>query len=114
MPILSALADHNVADAIVAGLKLRGVDVLTARDLGLERAVDERLLTEATSLGRLLLTSDTDFLILAAKRQRLGFEFSGIVFWPQADRSVGEIVRAMAAYAATTLSADAANVVKFV
>jgi hypothetical protein len=41
------------------------------------------LLDRASSLGRLLVTQDRDFLVIGTARQRDGIAFSGIVFTDQ-------------------------------
>lgn len=43
---------------------------------------DEDLLTGAAAVGRVLLTQDADFLEIAARWQRHGIVFSGILFAP--------------------------------
>lgn len=44
---------------------------------------DDDLLARATGVRRVLLTQDADFLEIAARRQRQGIAFSGILFAPQ-------------------------------
>jgi hypothetical protein len=44
---------------------------------------DDELLTRATTIGRVLLTQDADFLEIAAPWQRQGDAFGGILFAPQ-------------------------------
>lgn len=43
---------------------------------------DEELLLRATATGRVLLTQDADVLEIAARWQRQGIAFSGILFAP--------------------------------
>jgi hypothetical protein len=46
--------DHNVSRAISQGLRLRGVDVLTAYEDRNQRLPDPELLDRAHALGRVL------------------------------------------------------------
>ena len=63
--------DVHVSAAIPEGLRLRGVDVLTAQEDGRRRLPDPELLDRATALGRVLFTQDDDLLREAAERQRI-------------------------------------------
>jgi predicted nuclease of predicted toxin-antitoxin system len=62
--------DEHVKEAIADQLKLRGIDVLTAKDA--ERAnqeiSDEDQLAFAAPQGRVLVTADRDFTVLAYAR----------------------------------------------
>jgi predicted nuclease of predicted toxin-antitoxin system len=60
--MLSGYVDENVKAAIVAGLKQRGMDLVTAAERNLPQTNDEFLLATATSEDRLILANDTDFL----------------------------------------------------
>ena len=48
--------DVHISAAITEGLRLRGVDVLTAQEDGARRLPDPALLNRATELGRVLFT----------------------------------------------------------
>ena len=74
--------DHNVDDRITNGLRSRGIDVITAREEGLDRTPDPSLLDRAGELGRVFFTHDKDFLREAARRQREDIAFHGVVFAP--------------------------------
>lgn len=54
--------DVHVPRAITEGLRLRGIDVLTAQQDGATRLSDPELLDRATALGRILSTQDGDLL----------------------------------------------------
>jgi hypothetical protein len=58
--MIALLADHNVREAILRGLLLRlpGLDVVTARSVGLARASDPDVLIWAAANGRVVLTHD--------------------------------------------------------
>jgi predicted nuclease of predicted toxin-antitoxin system len=90
---LSLYMDVHVPRAITEGLRLRGVDVLTAQEDGAGEATDSDLLNRATAVGRLLFSMDADLLREAARRQGLGQPFSGVVFSRQFGANVGACVR---------------------
>jgi hypothetical protein len=110
---LTGYADENVKAAIVAGLRLRGMDLVTAQERGQRQTDDEQLLVTATAEGRLLLTNDTDFLRIHGEWMATGRTHAGIVFWPQ-DRPIGEVIRKVHQFALATTPGDAADAVKFV
>jgi ADP-ribosylglycohydrolase len=60
---LQFLMDHHVARAITLGLRLRGVNVLTAYEDGSHEISDPELLDRATDLGRVLFSQDDDLLM---------------------------------------------------
>src|SRR5713101_3944660 len=70
--MLTGFFDQHVNGAIVTGLRRRGMDLVTAHERGLRAADDEILLAAATSEGRLMVTNDTDFLVLHTKWQAAG------------------------------------------
>ncbi len=76
--------DHNVNQAVAQGLRLRGLDVLTAFEDGAHQLDDPELLDRATALGRVLVSSDVDLVVEARHRQRAGVTFAGVLFVPQA------------------------------
>lgn len=68
----------------------------------------------AAETGRLLVSNDQDMLKIAARRQRDGMEFSGLIFWvPGKYHRVGDILRAFAATAAQAETNPARGRVKF-
>ncbi len=75
--------DHNVNRAVTQGLRLRGVDVLTALEDGAHQLTDPELLDRATALDRVLFSNDRDLVLEARRRQRDGVRFTGVVFAPQ-------------------------------
>jgi uncharacterized protein with PIN domain len=81
--------DHHVPRAITVGLRLRGIDVLTAYEDGTNELDDSALLNRASSLGRVLFSRDDDLLIEASKRQRDGIAFSGVIYAHQLKVSIG-------------------------
>ena len=81
--------DENLSPRISEQLRLRGIDAVSVRDMGTLGDSDESHLQRATRLGRVLVTSDVDFLSLAADRA----DHKGIVFGIQEDYSTGDWVK---------------------
>lgn len=89
---LGLYMDEHVPAAVTDALRGRGVDVLTAQEDGREEAPDPELLDRAAELGRLIVTRDADFLVEAARRQRAGESFVGVVYAHQLRVSIGRCV----------------------
>jgi hypothetical protein len=85
--------DHHVPAAITDGLWRHGIDVLTAGEDGLAQADDRAILARAAELGRIVFTSDKDFLVIAREAQESGLEFGGIVYGHQLQVTIGEAIR---------------------
>jgi hypothetical protein len=85
--------DHRVPSAITAGLRQRGVDLLTAEEDDSARLDDDPLLNRATSLGRVLFSQDQDLLTAAQRRLQTGEAFTGVVYAHQLGISIGQAVR---------------------
>lgn len=84
--------DHNVSHAVAVGLRLIGVDVLTAFDDNAHQLADPDLLSRATQLGRVLMTHDDDLLVEASRRLKAGIDFAGVIFTHQLRLSAGELI----------------------
>ncbi|MFN3333369.1 MAG: DUF5615 family PIN-like protein [Caldilinea sp.] len=85
--------DHNVPRQITQGLRLRGVDVITAYEDGAQQLDDADLLRRAITLNRMLFTRDDDLLVLARDRQQAGEHFSGVIYAHQLRVSIGACIR---------------------
>jgi predicted nuclease of predicted toxin-antitoxin system len=84
--------DVHVRRAVTAGLRLRGVDVLTAQEDGTGELPDPELLDRATELGRVLFTQDDDLLREAKRRQQTGKSFAGIIYAYQLGITVSQCI----------------------
>lgn len=87
--MLRLYTDHNVSAAIVSGLRVAGVDVLTAFEDDSHELADPDLLIRVVASGRILFTHDDDFLVLGTQRQRDGLYFTGIIFAHQMRVPIG-------------------------
>jgi len=72
--------DAPVNRAIAVGLRLRGVEVLTAQEDGQAEALDEEILSRSTELNRPVVTTDRDFLVLAKMMLENAELFRGVIF----------------------------------
>lgn len=92
MPI-ALYMDHNVAKQITDGLRLRGIDVITALEDGTATLPDPELLDRATALERVLFTHDDDLVAEGHRRQTEGASFAGVIYVHQQHISIGECIR---------------------
>lgn len=84
--------DHHVPRAITDGLRLRGIDVLSAWEDGAHKLEDPALLDRASELNRVLFSQDDDLLADAAHRQREGIPFNGVIYVHQQHITIGKCV----------------------
>jgi len=110
---LGLYMDVHVPRAIAAGLKLRGVDVITAQEDESATLPDAELLDRVTQLDRVLFTFDEDFLIEADARQAKSIEFSGIVYARPLRISVSECISDLELIAKAATISDLVNRVLF-
>ena len=89
---LSYYMDHNVFRAITDGLRLRGIDVLTAMEDGTAESSDPAVLTRATELGRVLFTHDDDLVRDAVARQHSEDRFHGVIYIHQLRTQIGACI----------------------
>jgi predicted nuclease of predicted toxin-antitoxin system len=87
--------DVHVRQAVTKGLRLRGVDVITAQEDGAARLEDSELLDRAAKLDRVLFTQDDDLLVEATGRQRRGESFAGVIYAHQLNITIGECVESL-------------------
>ncbi|MCK4579789.1 MAG: DUF5615 family PIN-like protein [Dehalococcoidia bacterium] len=65
------LADQDIYYVTIKWLRREGHDVVTAKDLGMQRAADEDLLKKAREMDRLFITRDKDFGALVFLKEAL-------------------------------------------
>lgn len=105
--------DVHVHRAITNGLRIRGVDVLTAQQDGYGTASDDRLLDRSTELGRVLFSQDDDLLVEAKWRQIQGGQFAGVVYAHQMRITIGRCVEHLELIAKLAEPEELANRVEF-
>jgi hypothetical protein len=84
--------DVHVPYSITRGLRQRNVVVLRTQNDGMDRAADPVLLDRALALGHVVFTQDQDFLAEAARRQRTGEAFAGVVYARQLAVPIGRCI----------------------
>lgn len=105
--------DHHVPRAITEGLRIRGVDVLTAEEDHASRLPDDKLLDRAGVLNRVLFTRDEDLLREATERQRSGQTFIGVIYAHQLRVSIGGCIRDLELISKACESEDFINKVEY-
>jgi predicted nuclease of predicted toxin-antitoxin system len=84
--------DVHVPYAVTTGLRLRGVDALTAQEDEARQLDDPILLDCAADLGRVLFTQDDDLLREAKMRQQTEADFASVIYAHQLNVTIGECV----------------------
>ena len=105
--------DHHVSRTITSGLRYRDVDVLTAFEDKTHELSDPELLDRAGMLNRVLFTQDDDFLVEAARRQREGISFAGVIYAHQLRVSIGDCIRDLELLAKLSEPEEMENVIQF-
>lgn len=114
MSIRFFLDEDCSSRALISGLRARGIDVTAVVDEGRTGLDDEAQLALATSLGRVLCTSNTrDFYRLHTEYLKEGRSHAGIVFIPQQRFGVGEQIRRLAKLAAVKTAESLDGQVEF-
>ena len=83
--------DENTHGGLAAGLRARGVDAVSAREVGRLRLSDPDQLAFATTEGRVLVTHDEDYLALHAT----GVAHAGIAYCHPDTYSIGQLIDAL-------------------
>ena len=105
--------DVHVRRAVTNGLRLRGVDVITAQEDGTDRWPDDRLLDRAGELRRILFSQDDDLLAEAELRQHEDRAFAGVIYAHQLDITIGQCVKDLEFIAKVAQPEDIRNRVEF-
>ncbi len=101
--------DENVPAEIARQLVLRGIDVVTVRDLRRLGDSDSNHLRRATGMERVLCTFDTDFIRMAVEGQ----QHSGIVLGQPESHHIGAWVRHLELMHAVYESEDMTNHIEY-
>jgi hypothetical protein len=83
--------DQHVPASVTRGLRLRGVDVLTAQEASLCGNQDSELLEFAIIANRVLVTFDSDFLALHQSNK----QHAGIAWCPEMKHGIGGLIGAL-------------------
>ena len=105
--------NQHVPQAITLGLRLRGIDVITAYEDGASDLDDSALLDRAGELRRILFTQDDDLLVEVTKRQRENIPFHGVIYGHQLRLSIGNCIQDLEIIAKAGEPEDLMNRVEF-
>ncbi len=105
--------DESVTISVAEGLKRRGVDTLSARDVGNLGLSDDEQLIYAGDNKAVLFTHDTDFLRLAVKWIEQGKSHYGVVYCHQKDYGIGECIRRLRLLTTILTAEDMINHIEF-
>lgn len=95
--------------AIAVGLRSHGMDVTTTAEADLMSASDDEYIAYAPGEGRVIVTHDHGFLVLATG----GIEHPGVCYCHQQKYSTGELLRALLLVNACCTQDELLNHVKF-
>jgi predicted nuclease of predicted toxin-antitoxin system len=101
--------DENLSPKIALQLQRRGIDIVSVHELGLTGDSDENHLNRAAGMGRVLVTADVDFLVMAAE----GISHAGIVFGVQENLSIGDWVNSLELIATVYTAEEMNNHVEY-
>ena len=110
---VSLYMDHHVPKAITVGLRLRGIDIITAYEDGTDQLDDNLLLKRAHELKRALFTQDDDLLAEAAKCQHEESQVSGVIYGHQLRVTIGVCIQDLEIIAKSAESEELQNQVLF-
>lgn len=103
-------ADENIERSVIDGLRRRGAEVISARELGYISKPDEFHLRKASELNAVILTHDTDFLRMASRPE---VDHRGIVFSHPKNVSVGHCIRGVELIATILTDEEMENHIEF-
>lgn len=106
--------DVHIPKAITVGLRLRGVDVLTAKDDDTVTLSDADLLERATELGRTLYSHNDDLLAEAHNHLSLGRNFAAVIYSHQLTSPIGHCIEDLEIIAKTCEPVDMLNQIEFI
>lgn len=110
---LRLYADECVDARIVAGLRRRGIDIVTAAEEDLLGAHDDTHLQRASELDRVVVSNDQDFLRLAHQRAEGGADHPGLLFiLPRTP--IGNAVRSIALVSQAKTPEDLRNWIEWI
>jgi hypothetical protein len=110
---LAFYLDENMPRVIAVGLRLRGVNVLTAQEDNRRKTDDAILLERASTLGRVMVSFDADMLAISVSHQRENIPFSGVIYAHPTRISVGDLLRELEIIAEAGGPEDLANTILY-
>jgi predicted nuclease of predicted toxin-antitoxin system len=102
-------SDQHYPAPVTAGLRRRGIDVLTAQEANQCGASDPDQLALAAVQGRVLATFDSDFLAL----HQSGTSHAGIVWCPATKYGIGALVQMLVLLHSVVTAGEMQNHVEY-
>jgi hypothetical protein len=109
----SLYADEHIPLAVIRALQRDGHDVVRARECFPAGTADEVHFDRAIADDRVVMTQDADFLALSARVLAGGRRHAGVIYWPQAAYSIGQVIRRLKQYLESSSEESRRNSVKF-
>lgn len=103
--------DEHVSRAIANGLKQRGHDIETVHEAKNTGKSDREQLAYATEKKRIIITADSDFLVIVEREK---IHHGGIIFITEHHIQPGEIIRRIDRIATLLSQEDMENHIEFV
>lgn len=110
---LRIYTDENVDVAVAEGLRRRGIDAWSARDVGNLGLSDEEQLEYTRKERAVVFTHDADFLRLVHQEWQEGREHWGVIYARVGPLTVGECIRRLMDYALFMDAEEMKNRVEF-
>jgi predicted nuclease of predicted toxin-antitoxin system len=101
--------DEGVQVAVAEQMRHRGIDVVSARDLGSLGDEDINHLQRASAMGRVVCTFDYDFLRLHGQ----GIRHAGIIIARHFDTTIGDWVRGLELICGAMTADDMKNHIEY-
>jgi hypothetical protein len=101
--------DENVETIIADQMRVRGIECVTVRDLGLLGDTDEKHLRRAADMGYVLCTYDADYPRLHAQ----GISHAGIIFADGWATTIGDWVRGLELICGAMTADDMKNHIEY-
>lgn len=103
-------ADENIEYSVIEGLRRRGIEVISARELGYSGKPDGFHIKKAFEMNAVILTHDVDFLIMADRQE---INHKGIIFSHSVKVSVGQCIRGVELVTNILTEEDMENHIEF-
>ena len=114
MTICLYFDEDSMRHSLVRALRSRGIDVITALDVGMIERPDEDHLAYATGQGRVLCSSNAgDYYRLHTELLAMGKSHAGIILIAQQRYTVGDQMRRILKLIAVRSAADMQDRVEF-
>ena len=106
--------DIDVKGPVVDGLRLLGIDTLRAQDDSMDGQPDTIIFQRANKLDPILVTHDTDLLVIAADCQSRGEAFFCVAFAHEFNINYGRCIAGLHNLVTTHSADELRNTIRYV